>query len=192
MSTTDSNDPYATHWHVITHADDEDPFITYDTVAALDYAATEVAEYSENEHGNALDAFEGKRWEESATAFVASERYDTLARNMRIVVRNAALSPADRARLLRRLADAVPGLDLQLIVVHPYRIGKDNIDRVIVSSSWQPFHQPLSPLQAVELGSQRGWIGQAIFPQLRIDETGSWSTRWSAHRYMRHKDNISS
>ena len=99
MSTTDKDNPYASHWHVITHAEDEDTFITYDTVAALDYAATEVDEHAENEHGNAWDSFKVKSWEESATAFVTSERYGILARNMRVVVRNAALSPADRAPL---------------------------------------------------------------------------------------------
>jgi len=79
---------------------------------------------------------------------------------------------------------------LQLIVVHADGVGKDGVDRVIVSAGGEPFHEPGAAFEAVEFDAEGGRISLATGPELGIDEARARAGGGSAHRDMRHEDDV--
>jgi hypothetical protein len=103
------------HYHVSRHSDDEDPYITDDLFAALDYARGELDSLADFEHdgvsftaGRVQDAHDrGAAYpstyemEEALLSFAKVERYNGLMANAANMVKQNAAKHQDRAPIYR-------------------------------------------------------------------------------------------
>jgi hypothetical protein len=107
------------HYHVTRHGDDDDPYITDDIYAALDYAATElaeladmegqhvdevanrVAEIPESRHMPEDDPRNVSEWEmeQALRAWARSAKYDNLHANAANMYKQHTAEDAERAPL---------------------------------------------------------------------------------------------
>jgi hypothetical protein len=105
------------HYHVSRHSDDEDPFVTGDLFAALDYARGELDSLADFEHDGvsfvAAKVEDARSWgdkrypsayemEEALLSFAKVERYNGLMANAANIVKQHNYSKrADRAPIYR-------------------------------------------------------------------------------------------
>jgi hypothetical protein len=106
------------HYHVIRHSDDDDPYISEDLFACLDYAATELDELADMKHATVSETAENVRrgynglftdnsvgkdeMEYALLAFAACETYSNVRQNCLNMVKQHGYSKrADRAPIYR-------------------------------------------------------------------------------------------
>jgi hypothetical protein len=104
-----------THHHVITHANDDDPYVTRSLVSALDYVATELDGAAENAHNDISAYGDNGLYQNAYTAWQRSETYNGLALNAANLVKQAG-DAAGRAPLYR--SEPVCGPRWQVAVEH--------------------------------------------------------------------------
>lgn len=85
------------HWHVVRHAEDDDRLSTYDTVAALDYAADELSRMIDSEYESMHAMGESGDYESAWHAFLRMETYENSRADMRNMVIQSDPDPANRA-----------------------------------------------------------------------------------------------
>jgi hypothetical protein len=93
--------PFRTHWHVQTHTDDEDPYVTADHVAALDYAADEMTREADQAYEMISIHGQAREFEDAYNAFMRSETFTNVAMNLQNMVNNANSIQEKRAPLYR-------------------------------------------------------------------------------------------
>jgi hypothetical protein len=90
-----------THYHVITHPDDEDGYTTDDLFAAVDYAGDELDRLADFEHDGISASGEQGDYESAYNAFVRMERYNGLMLNAANMVKQHNAKRGDRAPIYR-------------------------------------------------------------------------------------------
>lgn len=86
----------ATHWHVKRHDEDDDVFAG-DLAESLDYAAGEMDDMAEHEHGGVSACGDEGDFEEAYRCFQRSETYSNLTENLRSIHRQHTAPLAERA-----------------------------------------------------------------------------------------------
>jgi len=89
------------HFHVQTHTDDEDPYVTRDRVSTLYYAATQLDWLVDHEHESISALGEAREFESAYNAFTNVESWSALVANLRNMLVQADPDPAKRAPLYR-------------------------------------------------------------------------------------------
>lgn len=88
-----------THYHVMRHDDDEDPFISDDLFAVLDRLATELDSLADMEHDGISGYGEAGLFEEAYRCWERSEKYAGLQANAENMTRQHRAAREDRAPL---------------------------------------------------------------------------------------------
>lgn len=88
-----------THFHVMRHSDDEDPFICEDLFTVLDYLGTEMRDLADMEHDGIAGYGENGMFEDAYRCWERSEQYGSLQLNAENMVRQHRAAREDRAPL---------------------------------------------------------------------------------------------
>ena len=89
------------HYHVTRHSDDDEPFVTPDLYAALDYAADEIDSLAEFEHESISIFGDMGSYKEAYWAFQRTEALSVLHANVANIVHQHRTKREDRAPLYR-------------------------------------------------------------------------------------------
>lgn len=88
-----------THYHVMRHSGDDDPFISEDLFEVLDYLATELRDLADMENDGISGYGESGAFEEAYRCWQRAEKYTGLQLNAENMVRQHQAAREDRAPL---------------------------------------------------------------------------------------------